>query len=79
MKSLEDLDKGFFSKFKQKEWIDNASYEELLRKWRFAEIGDPFFTGEIGQYYAKKMDTKRNEVGNEEHVRISKKIGWQIK
>ena len=31
----------------QKRWIDNASYEELLRKWRFTPSGDPIFTVEL--------------------------------
>lgn len=60
-----------------KQWIDTASYEELLRKWRFAPAGDPFFTGDTGDYYAKKIAEKRAEVGDEEHVRASKSIGWE--
>lgn len=28
-----------------KNWIDNATYQELLRKWRFSPSGDPFFIG----------------------------------
>lgn len=60
----------------QKEWIDNASYEELLRKWRFAPAGDPFFRGEAGKYYTKKLAEKKQEVGQEAHVAASKSIGW---
>jgi len=60
-----------------KKWIDNASYEELLSKWRFAEAGDPFFQGEMGRYYEKRMYAKKNEVGDAEHVRASKSIGWE--
>lgn len=59
-----------------REWIDNASYEELLRHWRFALGGDPFFRGEVGNYYADVMARKRVEVGDAEHVRASKSIGW---
>jgi hypothetical protein len=59
-----------------KQWIDNASYEQLLSRWRNAAIGSPFFQGEIGDYYAEKMKQKRIEVGNDEHVRASKSIGW---
>lgn len=59
-----------------KNWIDNASYSALLRKWRFHPAGDPFFQDEIGDYYAKVMVRKREEVGNEAHVRASKAIGW---
>lgn len=60
-----------------RDWIDNASYEDLLRKWRFAKSSDPFFQGRIGQYYADVMAKKRAEVGVEEHVRASKAIGWK--
>ena len=60
-----------------KNWIDNASYESLLRKWRFAPTGDPFFQGNIGDYYSYVMAKKRSDVGNEEHVRSSKYIGWE--
>lgn len=59
-----------------KEWIDAASYEQLLSKWRNAPAGNPFFQGEIGQYYSRVMAEKRDEVGNAEHVRVSKSIGW---
>lgn len=54
-------------------WIDNASYETLLRKWRFAAAGDPFFAEEIGAHYTKVMNEKQNQV---DHVAISKRIGW---
>lgn len=59
-----------------KEWIDNASYEDLLRRWRFAPSGSPFFQGEMGKYYEVIMARKRAEVGDAEHVRASKSIGW---
>lgn len=60
----------------QKKWIDEARYESLLSRWRNAPVGDTIFTGEAGTYYAEVMARKRNEVGNEEHVRASKNIGW---
>jgi hypothetical protein len=59
-----------------KDWIDSASYEQLLRKWRFAPAGDPFFCGEIGGYYTEKLHDKKQEVGQSEHVAASKSIGW---
>jgi hypothetical protein len=59
-----------------KNWIDNASYEQLLSKWRMASAGSPFFQGETGDYYSKVMAEKRKSVGNAEHVRASKSIGW---
>jgi hypothetical protein len=60
-----------------KEWIDNADYESLLRKWRFAPVGDVFFQGELGKYYSDAMFKKRNELNNAEQVRTSKTIGWE--
>ena len=60
-----------------KDWIDKASYQELLSKWRFAPVGSPWFQGEIGDYYSKIMFKKRDEVGNDEAVQASKNIGWQ--
>lgn len=58
-----------------KRWIDSATYGQLLRKWWFATAGDPFFQGEIGQYYSKVM-AERRDADPGEHVRSSKHIGW---
>lgn len=57
-------------------WIDKATYQQLLGHWRFAEAGDPFFMGEVGDYYKKRLSEKRDEVGHEEAVRVSKTLGW---
>lgn len=56
-----------------KRWIDAASYEELLNKWRFASVGDPMFQGEIGEYYSKVMAEKRKTA---DHIQASKSVGW---
>jgi len=56
-----------------KNWIDNASYRELLSNWRNAPIGDAIFQGEAGDYYAKVMQEKKQTV---DHVQVSKDIGW---
>lgn len=58
---------------KTKEWIDNASYEQLLVRWRYASIGDPIFQGECGEYYSKIMAQKRETTN---HVQASKNVGW---
>lgn len=60
----------------QKEWIDNASYEALLHKWRFAPIGDMTFQGEDGDYYAKVMFEKKDALDHTEQVAVSKRVGW---
>ena len=61
---------------KQKEWIDNAPYINLLRRWRYSPMGDVMFEGDTGGYYSDTMRRKRNEVGEEAHVAASKVIGW---
>lgn len=59
-----------------KNWIDSASYQALLSRWRSAPAGSPYFQGETGQYYQQVMANKREEVGPGEHVRASKSTGW---
>ncbi len=63
------------TKEQMRDWIDRASYQQLLQKWRMAPSGDPFFQGDIGTYYQEKMAEKRKEVGGAAHVRASKNIG----
>lgn len=58
----------------QKQWIDDASYEQMLRRWRNSAPGDEMFVGETGQYYVKVMAEKRQAVGVEGHVAASKSI-----
>ena len=58
-----------------KNWIDNASYQQLLSKWRFSPSGDPFFEGEIGEYYSKVM-AERKAADPGAAVAASKAIGW---
>lgn len=55
-----------------KQKIDRMSYEELLKGWRFAPVGDVWFQGETGNYWSKRME----ETLPNNHVEISKKIGW---
>ena len=57
-----------------RKWIDNASYEELLEKNRYAHVGSPWFQGEIGTYFIKTMQIKKEEIGPAAAVRASKNI-----
>ena len=59
----------------QKEWIDNATYEQLLKRWRFSET-DEIFQGDSGQYYLGVMMRRRDCC---DRVAISKQIGWAKK
>jgi len=47
----------------QKKWIDDASYERLLERWRNAPPGDSIFIGDAGNYYKKIMNEKRVQEG----------------
>jgi len=60
----------------QKKRIDEMPYEDMLRMWRFAPVGDPAFQGDDGVYFRDVMTTKRNAdpVGA---VQASKNIGWE--
>ncbi len=58
------------------EWCKNASYEQMLSKWRFAPSGDKFFTGDNGKYFAFIMKEKRAQITDAEHTQASKNIGW---
>lgn len=59
-----------------KQWIDNATYKDLLERWRFTPLGDPLFQGETGSYFRKVMAEKKQQVGQAGHVAASKSIGW---
>jgi hypothetical protein len=56
--------------------IDAMGYEEMLRLWRNAPVGHPMFQGATGDYFGKRMQEKKTEVGGDEAVRASKNIGW---
>lgn len=60
-----------------KRHIDSLSLNALLSRWRFAPVGDPWFQGETGDYWGKRMSELRAQPGgNEAHVAASKSIGW---
>ena len=61
-----------------KRHIDGLAYDALLNKWRFAPVGDPWFQGETGKYWSKRMSELRGlPGGNDTHVSASKRIGWE--
>ena len=59
-----------------RDYIDGLTYEEMLRKMRYAPVGDPMFQGETGEYFLKVMGQKRDRLATGEHTAISKRIGW---
>ena len=56
-----------------KRTIDNKSYAELLSSWRFAIAGEPWFQGETGKYWSKRMAELREQ--GADHVGASKSLG----
>jgi len=57
--------------------IDAMSYEQLLFRWRFYPAGYPWFQGESGDYWGKRMAELRNQPdGDIKHTTASKHIGW---
>lgn len=60
----------------QKAWIDAATYEQLLRKWRFSPMGDPMFQGDSGDYYQERM-TQLKAADPDGAIQASKNIGWK--
>ncbi len=55
--------------------IDAMTYEQMLRKNRFAKIGDPLFSGDVGEYFMRVMSEKGAEDPGGA-VAASKRIGW---
>ena len=59
-----------------KNHIDSLSLEALLSHWRFAPAGDPWFQGQTGDYWAKRMRELREQPGgNQRYVAASKSLG----
>ena len=55
-----------------KDWIDKASYQELLAAWRYEEDGSPWLQRETGRHLKERMDALRRSLSIDEQIRISK-------
>ena len=58
-----------------RDWIDRQDHEGLLRWWRFAPSGDPFFQGEIGEHYEQALKSSRG-LEQDRGASASKRVGW---
>jgi len=56
--------------------IDSLSYEDLLRRWRFAAVGDEWCQGATGKYLGDRMAELRKK-DLDGAVAASKRIGWR--
>jgi hypothetical protein len=59
----------------ERNWIDNATLEQLLHKWRFCPIGDTYFQGKRGEYFKDVMVNLKN-ANPADWVSASKHVGW---
>jgi hypothetical protein len=60
-----------------KKHIDGQTYVGLLSYYRHAPAGDPWFEGETGKYWLRRMrELRAMEGGDAAHVSASKQIGW---
>jgi hypothetical protein len=57
--------------------IDNMSYSQMLSKWRFTPAGNNLFQGESGDYFAKVLGEKKNDLSIDNQAGISKFVGWK--
>ena len=55
--------------------IDGMTYAQMLRKNRFAPIGDPLFMSDSGRYFLKVMSEKKMD-DPAAAIAASKRIGW---
>ena len=58
------------------EWAEKATYEEMLRRWRFSSVGDQAFQGETGKLFSKLLFEKKAKLSHDEQVQASKNVGW---
>lgn len=59
-----------------KAWIDSASYEELLARWRHTPTGSVWFQGAVGDHFHKVMQERRAALSPQEVTAASKAVGW---
>lgn len=58
------------------DWIAQADYESLLRKWRFEQPGSSWFKGPVGEAYRKAMFKHRTTLSITDAMEISTRVGW---
>lgn len=52
--------------------IDGMTQYQLCQTWRFATVGNPLLQGEVGEYFAAKLDKKGGFTPE-----ISRALGWK--
>lgn len=57
--------------------IDGLSYEEFLRRWRFARRGSPMYDGDAAAFYSKRLRLIESSMSCEERLAASLRVGWE--
>ena len=63
-------------KEEHKQFIENADYKTLLKRWRFGGLDDEIFLGNTGKAFSDALNARKSEMMAIEAVQISKDIGW---
>ena len=56
--------------------IKAAPYEELLYEWRFAPIGAPMFSSDVGPFLEMILERRTKETSPSRKVEVDMRIGW---
>ena len=59
------------------EEVNNLSYEEALRLWRFSPVGSVKSGSELAEAFERRFTELRREESDAEKVRVSKALGWR--
>ncbi len=59
-----------------KAYIDSLSYRELLAHWRDISASDPWFQGQTGEYWKKRM-SELKAIDPDGALRDSESIGFR--
>lgn len=57
-------------------WIDTASFDELLYKHRFEPSNSPWFQPPIADYFSDEYLKRIREMGQPSFTAASKRVGW---
>lgn len=61
----------------EKEWIDAATYREMLQKSRYDAVENAFFKrADTSQYFQAMLWQKRQVLSQEEAMAINQEVGW---
>ena len=60
----------------QLKWLDEASYADLLARWRYGRKGEVWFCGTNATRYKRIIEQRKLELLPFEAERIEKEVGW---